>query len=219
VLIAGLVALIVVVAAALAQSTPSSDPPAGAVAASLRGNFDQGRAAAFEGYRLFSPGASFAGIPLAAVTRRRDKPNPLLPATARPRGANWVNFVYASGCYYDDFGIACKDMAQVQVWPACERNLSVYERARRDGDVRLEMMTIRGVPAAFFEDDTMLEIYTADATVVLFARSTEQLRQLADELGSVNASALGAPSVARTQELPPPAEGALAGGLACAPKV
>ncbi len=204
-------ALSLVVAAALAQSTgaPSGAQPA------FRGDLDLGRAADFEEYGLFAPGSVFGDVPLVAVTRRVDDPNPRRPSSMKPRRANWVNFIYASECAYDAFGIACENMAQVQVWPACERNLSVYARARQDGDVRLQLIRVRGVPAALFEDESMLEIYSGDSTIVLFAGDKSQLLELANELASVNASALGRSSFDRTEALPQPLAGAMAGNLGC----
>lgn len=206
--------LVVFVTAALAQSGKTPNPDQ-SVATSIRGNFDYGRAAAFDGYGLFASGDSFSGVPLVAVTRRRDNPNPRLPVTAKPSRANWVSFIYASDCVYDEFGIACANMAQVQVWPVCERNLSVYVRARQEGDVRIEMTTVRGVPAALFEGESMLEIYSGDSTIVLFARDKAQLLELASELSSVNAFALDRPGVGREQALPQPAAGAMDGTMAC----
>ncbi|HEU6443721.1 MAG TPA: hypothetical protein VFL61_01550 [Gaiellaceae bacterium] len=182
----------------------------------FKGNFSYGKAAAFDRYGLYAPGPSFGGMPLVAVTRRLDAANPRIPANAAvPKRADWVNFIYASGCAYDEFGIDCDNMAQVQVWPACERNLHSYEGASLAGDIHPEPVTVRGVPSAFFKDDTMLEIYSGDSTIVLFARSEEQLFTLADELLSVNAGKVGNPSVERKAALPPPAQGAMTGTLEC----
>jgi len=48
----------------------------------------------------------------------------------------------------------------------------------------------------------MLELYTGDSTVVLFADTEDKLLALAEELVSVNASALRRPHVGRGQDLP-----------------
>ncbi len=61
----------------------------------------------------------------------------------------------------------------------------------------------------------MLELYTGDSTVVLFADTEDKLLALAEELASVNAAKLGRPSIGRGQDLPPPLPGAVEGTRGC----
>jgi hypothetical protein len=180
----------------------------------LRGNFDYARATAFEGYGLFAPGASFQGVPLAAVTRVLTEPNPRLK-NLKPRRANWVNFIYASGCAAKGAEVGCERMVQVQVWPACERNRSVYTRASEVGDVELVMTEVRGVPAAYFEREQRLEVYTGDSTIVLFGDDDTDLFELAKSVSSVNSATLGRARVEANAALAQPAAGSLSGQLTC----
>lgn len=192
--------------------------PAGAADAprdvKVRSNFDLAQAAAFDEYSLFSPGSSIDGVPLVAVLRRDDAPNSFPAASAKVPRADWVSFFYTSGCTASET-VDCKDKAVVQVWPACERNLSSYAPAIEKGTIGLESVKVRGVPASISEADGMLELYTGGSAVVLFADTEDKLLTLADELASVNASALGRPSVGRGQGLPPPLPGAVEGALDC----
>lgn len=159
----------------------------------------------FDGFALYSVGVSFEGVPLTAIHRRLDAPDSDMPADARPRGANWVSFLYASGCEpAEDHGLACKELLEVQVWPACERNLSVYPPGLA------ETASVRGVPAATFEDGRRLEVYTGDATVVIFGEDVGQVSRAAKTLEPVN----GAPLEAGAG-LPAPFPGALEGKLVC----
>lgn len=205
----GAVAVLVAAALAAQPNAPSKVPIA------IRGNFDFAKASTFEGFELFAPGATFKGVPLVAVTRVLGEPNPRIPEDLKPRRANWVNFIYASGCAAQGADVGCERMAQVQVWPACERNRSVYARALRTGDVEIVMTNIRSAPAAYFENEQMLEVYSGDSTIVLFADNTDDLFALAESVASVNSAKLGRSHVNPRDALPPPAAGSLNGQLGC----
>lgn len=207
--------LAVGIVAVVAWVSPAgaADPPR---EVKVRSNFDLAQAAAFDEYSLFSPGSSLGGTPLAAVLRRDDAPNSFPAASAKVPRADWVSFLYTSGCTADADGfVSCKDKVVIQVWPACERNFSSYAQAIDQGTIVLERTMVRGVPAALSEADGMLELYTGDSTVVLFADTEDKLFALAEELASVNAAELGRPSVGRSQDLPPPLPGAVEGTRGC----
>jgi len=133
------------------------------------------------------------GLPLVAVLRRDDT-------------ADFVSFVYGD-CVPDDEA-GCAPPVEVQVWPACRRSLALHHATPPLGPVP-ERATIRGVPAAFFEDFTRLEIQTGPVTVVVFADSRARVIRVVRALRAVNGS--GPVGV----HLPQPSPGALEGELRC----
>ena len=148
-------------------------------------------ARAFADFSLYWAGASFEGSPLTAITL--------------PRG--FVTFIYGDCKAASDSG--CSPPLQVQVWRACERNLSSYALTPAGDPLPHQRVRLRGVPAAFFEGGARLELYTGDVSVVLFGEGRNQLRRAAEALRGANVG------VGRAADLPPPVEGALAGRLRC----
>ncbi|MGH3031015.1 MAG: hypothetical protein ACRDNE_09680 [Gaiellaceae bacterium] len=69
--------------------------------------------------------------------------------------------------------------------------------------------TVRGVPAAFFEEGGRLEVYTGEVTIVLFGQDRGQLLRAAAALRAENGG------VGPDAKLPAPAAGALEGKLEC----
>jgi hypothetical protein len=136
----------------------------------LAGDLTLEQARAFEEFPLVYAGERVDGLPLVAIVRRDDT-------------ADYVSFVYGD-CRPSSPDGGCAPPAEIQVWPAGRRNLRSYD-ASRGGSGPPELTTIRGSPAAFFDAETRLELYTAQVTVVLFARSRERLRTLADALRCV----------------------------------
>lgn len=208
--VAALAVGIIGLVAWVSPSAGAADPPR---EVSVRSDFSVAQATAFDEYSLFSAGSTLDGTPLAAVLRRDDASSSFPAASAKVPRADWVSFLYTSGCTADADGfVGCKDKATVQVWPACERNFGSYARASEMDTISLERIKVRGVPATISKDDGMLELYTGDSTVVLFADTEDKLLALAEELVSVNASALGRSRVVRGQDLPPPAADSGASG-------
>ena len=181
--LAALVAAGLAVSLAVAGSAPA---PGGAAA------FDLARARASAEFPLYDAGDQVDGFPLTAVLRRGGT-------------ADFVSFVYGDCVARDDE--SCTPPVEVQVWPACTRNLNLYATGR-PGTPVLERTTARGVPAAFLDDGTRLELQTGRSTVVVFADSRVRVRRVAAALRPVGEHA---PSGA----LPPPAPGAVQGTLAC----
>ena len=169
----------------------------------LKGNFSIAQAQAFTDYPLYNAGSSLDDMPLAVFYDTGG----FSPS---------VSFIYGDCQATDDMG--CAPPVQVQVWPACIRNPSLYESSR-PGALTPEPTSVRGVPAAFFEDGHRLEIQTGTSTVVVFARSRDEVLQVASALRGVNVAAQASRGVnvaARASEaLPPPAAGALDGTLKC----
>lgn len=142
-----------------------------------RGNFSIAHARAFARFPLYALGPSFDGLPLVALLRA--------DAEARAGekvGADHVTFVY--GECESVAGGPCQPPLQVQVWNPCERNEASYDI---EPDESLEL---RGVPAAFFERWSRLELFTRDATIVLFADASDRrlLLRAAESLRRVAAS-------------------------------
>ena len=78
--------------------------------------FDVPQALAFHEFPLYDAGDRVDGLPLVAVLRRDDT-------------ADFVSFVYGDCTAGDDEG--CAPPAEVQVWPACRRNLRLNPKKRR----------------------------------------------------------------------------------------
>ena len=112
----------------------------------------------------------------------------------------------------------CPAPLEIQIFPACKRNPSLYQLAPDlDGPsgplvaapYPRERLTLRGVPAAFFDAGRRLELYTGDVTVVLWGHGRNQLLDAAQSLRGLAAT------IDPAEPLPAPAPGHLEGRLAC----
>ncbi len=130
---------------------------------------------------LFNAGERVDGLPLAAVLRREGS-------------AEFVSFVYGECAPHDDAG--CAPPAEIQVWPACRRNLGLYGDAL--GSRLAERTSVRGVPALLFDEGTRLELETGRSTVVVFADTPARLLRIAAALRALDGS------VGSSQPLPQP---------------
>jgi len=188
VLVAAPVVVLALVAAYVASRGQAGAKPSTAP----RSTFSLAAAARFQSFPVYDAGPSVVGLPLVAVLRRNDT-------------ANYVSFVYGDCRATDDMG--CAPPVEVQVWPACLRNPSLYRSPRAPTP---EPTVVRGVPAAFFANDGLrLEIQTGTSTVVVFARSRDEAVSVANALRGVNVPA------GRSVALPAPAAGVMNGSLGC----
>jgi hypothetical protein len=130
------------------------------------GNLTLEQARAFAEFPLVYAGERVDGLPLVAILRRDDT-------------ADYVSFVYGD-CRPTSSEGGCAPPAEIQVWPALRRSLASYGTS--PGAVEPEMTRIRGSPAALFDAGTRLELYTAEVTVVVFARSRERASSIAAAL-------------------------------------
>lgn len=195
-----LIAVLAAVAVA-ALTAPLGGSTATRSGGSVRGNFGLERAKSFDGFALYAVGTRFEGLPLVASFRRLDAPDRRYSVRA-----NYVSFIY--GVCSAVNGMGCAPPLEVQIWPACERNPSVYEWSPAEA-AAIERTRIRGVPAIFYDGGRRLELSTGASTVVIFARTKEQLARAAAGLTGLNlARAAGA-------VLPAPVRGAVEGRLAC----
>jgi hypothetical protein len=182
-LVTGAVALLGGVALVLSGSWPAGERESG------RGDGPRGPGE----LSLYNAGERVDGLSLVAVLNRVDS-------------AGYVSFVYGDCAAGDDAG--CASPAEIQVWPACRRNLALYEQAQAGGVVS-ERLTLRGVPAASFDGGTQLELQTGVSTVVVFADSWLRASRVAAALASVDGS------VRAGRPLPAPAPGAVEGAIDC----
>ena len=135
---------------------------------------------------LYNAGDRVDGLPLAAVLRRED-------------AAEFVSFVYGDCVAGDDAG--CAPPAEIQVWPACRRNLGLYDDAH-DRVAPAERISVRGVPALLFDDGTRLELETGRSTVVVFAGTRGRVLRIAAALRALDETVspgLPLPNPVRTQ--------------------
>jgi hypothetical protein len=173
--------LLSVVALATAASGPAAGTRAAREASAAREAL-----AGFDAFPLYDAGTRVDGLPLAAVLRRDDT-------------AEFVSFVYGDCTAHDDAG--CAPPAEIQVWPACRRNLALYES---DGGAP-ERAVVRGVTAGSFDEGTRLELETRGATIVVFGDSRGRALRIAKALRALDGTV-------RPGEALPPAERAGIGG-------
>lgn len=159
----------------------------------------------FRAFPLYFLGTSFEGLTLTHVDRVSGASAPQEPI--RP---NFVSFLYGD-CEPTGEERSCAPPLEVQVWPACLRNPSVYELYPGLPLPREELM-IRGVPAAFYSPGgDRLELSIGNVTVVIYG-SRERARRAADALRGINNS------VRASASLPTPLPGATVGKLRCTPE-
>ncbi|HKP18353.1 MAG TPA: hypothetical protein VJT84_07725 [Gaiellaceae bacterium] len=139
---------------------------------------------------------------MVAITRRK-----AAALRNRATGMDIVNYISGKCTTKRDGG--CAPPFEVQIWPSCVRNPSTYRLTPAGRPLPSKRTSLRGVPAAYFEDGHRLELYTGRVTIVMFGRNRKQLAQAAASLEGVNNQGpAGRP-------LPAPAEGALKGQASC----
>jgi hypothetical protein len=179
-----------------------SGEPSGEAFRAQHSDYLPGNVSGFDAFALFWLGEKFEHLPLMYIQRTLDP---------REEGeavrANHLHFIYGD-CDPAEGG--CAFPLVVQVWPACERNLSTYRLSPGGSPLPHERDMIRGVPAAWF-GDTRLELYSGDVTIVLFSLDEVLLARAAQALVPANELATLEPDGA----LPPPAIGAMEGDLQC----
>jgi hypothetical protein len=129
-----------------------------------------------------------------------------LGASKSQRHADSVDLIYG-----DCDPAPCAPPLQIQIWPICERNPSLYRATpESDGPIPHATLTIRGVPAASYHGGTLLEVYTGDVAVAIFGERG-QARRGAAALRPLNRLAATGP------RLPEPAPGVRGGRGECRP--
>lgn len=168
----------------------------------ISGDGDMERIRAFSGFPVYYVGESFEGLPLTdSIMRLQSK-----RIESEPARGDFFGFRYGD-CEPSGNDGGCPLPLKIQTFPACERTLSSYSMGGQP--MPHERVTLRGVPAAFFENGGRLELYTGRITVVMFGTGRDQLQRAAEALVPVNFDGTSAGN------LPAPAPGALAGRLTC----
>jgi hypothetical protein len=139
----------------------------------VKGNFTIDDARTFRGFPLYYVGQSAAGLPLVAIHRSVGEGH-----GATSFSVDKVTFLY--GTCEAPVGSGCMPPIQVQIWNACKRSGGIY------GIPQDEALNVRGVPAAFYEGRTRLELYTPQSTIVLLGRNETQLLELANALRGID---------------------------------
>jgi hypothetical protein len=134
--------------------------------------------------------------------------------------ANLVSYIYGS-CEPSAEEERCEPPLEIQTWPACERNLATYELEPGTPYPHQYLGEVRGAPAYSFDGGTRVEIYSADATIVIFSTSSELAKtaMLQVQPESPSAPPPTSPSLSpdgAAAPLPPPDDGSLDGTLTCA---
>jgi hypothetical protein len=138
-------------------------------AAQPRGDLTLAEARMFDEFPLVYAGERVGELPLVAILHRDD--------TAR-----YVSFVYGD-CRSSSYDAGCAPPAEIQVWPTAARSLGAYDSATPEAPVPTpERTSIRGSPAAFFDDGARLEIFLPRVTVVVFSDARERVLAIAGSL-------------------------------------
>lgn len=138
-------------------------------------------------YQTHTVGSSFDGLKLTYANNSCE-PSVALGVAAsgkvlRPPRNDNTTFIYGdcqpSGPKGDPGG--CTAPLEIQSAPACERNARRYQTA--DGaPYPHKNLRIRGVPAASYDEGTILEIYTGRTTISIFGDRPSQVRRAAEAL-------------------------------------
>jgi hypothetical protein len=206
----------------IATTTVSGTLPVGLPAVDTQFKMSTADAQNFSEFALFSPGNSVDGTSETEILRMIQSPSPTESALGVDTWMNMVDFIYGS-CSSANASDeqTCSPPIEIQNWPACDRNLSLYPPSGSLG-LSYYTTTINGAAAAVFDEGDnggRVEVYTGGVSVVIFAESTGQALAIASELQPINALARSlaittAPG-GKATALAPPAPGATAGGLQC----
>lgn len=131
-------------------------------------------------FTTYNAGASLAGLLMTNAHRTCEKSN--APGEVR---TDDVTYSYGS-C--DASGGSCMPPVEVQSAPLCERHAALYSPTDADGEpYPVTSLTIRGVPAASYENGTIVEIYAGDTTITVRAQPTGLVQAF---LGSLNVAVI-----------------------------
>lgn len=163
-------------------------------------------------FAIYSLGPSADGLQLSSESRDCET-----YAKGSLGRANYVSYVYGS-CSIPDGAERCEPPLEIQTWPACERNLAMYESEPGTPYPNTYLGTIRNAPAYSFNGGTRIEIYSADSTIVVFATDPATAMSATAQLQPESSAA---PPPAQPQRsavaatLAAPEAGSLDGTLSC----
>jgi hypothetical protein len=198
-------------ATARADTVGVSAVPYGPPATDITKQLTLDQARSFTPFALYSVGPAYASLARSGIQRTLRSPSETELAEGITTWMNTVDFIYGD-CSAQGSDTGCSPPLDVQVWPACDRSLSLYP-----SDAPYQKVTINGATGAQFQTGDgggMLEMYLGKVTVVIFGSSPKQEQDVAANLTPVNAPAVQAVAAAGTG-LPTPAAGSLSGALTC----
>lgn len=136
-------------------------------------------------YDVYWLDGAFGGLTLTETERLCEPYDPEL-------GRNeYVSFIYGD-CTVDDSEDdhpgGCLAPLEIQSAPLCERHAGLYSTGLEQGEpYPHESLRIRGVPAASFDDGTVLELYAGETTIAIFGDDAQLVRDAANAVVSAPA--------------------------------
>jgi hypothetical protein len=163
-------------------------------------------------FTVYSLGPSVSGDDLAS--EQRDCAHYSDGEIAR---LNDVSYFYGS-CEILAGANSCAPPLQIQSWPACERNLAMYEKSPGVTYPYSYIGDVRGAPAYSFDGGTRIEVYSSDTTIVIFATDPALAMSALDQI-QPQAESQPPPDDPANQntsgDLPAPDAGSTQGTLTC----
>jgi hypothetical protein len=126
-------------------------------------------------YTVYALGTSFDGLARTGTSRNCLVPGPGPYAGTHPRSVAWYSTVVYGSCTPEGFEGGCGPPLEVQSWPECDRDYSLY--GKKEPATALPAATsfrLSGshkIPTAQLERglSNRIELYTGQTTVVVFA--------------------------------------------------
>jgi hypothetical protein len=133
-------------------------------------------------FEVYHAGPSLDGIVVTEGVRQHLATDPEFPELGRQDN---VTYLYGecppvSGDAATVEG-GCLPPIEIQSSPLCEKHKGLYQDAEA-GVWEFEEKTIKGVPAASFDEGRILEIYTGNTTISVYGRDPQQVLRFADAL-------------------------------------
>ncbi|HEX9942300.1 MAG TPA: hypothetical protein VGG03_09810 [Thermoanaerobaculia bacterium] len=171
-------------------------------------------------FEVYSAGPQVSGLPVTETLRTCENDQP----HAGELPANYVSYIYGD-CPYRKAGEGgCPPPLAIQTWPACQRSLATYTfngKPFPHQDVTDDLSLEGGARVVYFDvfGEPRLEVYTKDATIVVYARSSALAIKAIENL---RAHDPGTPPArfdneleGEPEDLAPPLPGATKGQLRC----
>jgi hypothetical protein len=158
-------------------------------------------------YTVYSLGASFDGLARTTTIRNCEVPGPGPYAGTHPGSVAWNSTVVYGSCTPEGFEGGCGPPLEIQSWPQCDRDYSLYGTKEPASALRpatsFRLSGSYKIPTAAFERgiSNRIELYTGQTTVIVFTdgpgasdraiRSAHALaRKIAPRLRSLSARRL-----------------------------
>jgi hypothetical protein len=126
-------------------------------------------------YTVYSLGATFEGLARAATIRNCEVPGPGPYAGTHHSSVAWNSTVVYGSCIPEGFEGGCGPPLEIQSWPECDRDYSLYGTREPPSALRpatsFRLSGSYKIPTAQFERglSNRIELYTGRTTVVVFA--------------------------------------------------